>query len=89
MSWKQIAAFLGQPVNVAQRWAKSGMPVFRSGRYTAASVDALSKWLGKENGLAEPVHIATGEEDLSAYLRKGIAQVRRRHRQDSASRRAA
>jgi len=24
--WQQIAAFLGQPTSVAQRWAKSGMP---------------------------------------------------------------
>jgi hypothetical protein len=30
--WQQIAAFLGQPVSVAQRWAKSGMPVSREGR---------------------------------------------------------
>jgi hypothetical protein len=25
--WQQIAEFLGQPSSVAQRWAKSGMPV--------------------------------------------------------------
>jgi hypothetical protein len=24
--WQQIAAFLGQPVSVAQRWANDGMP---------------------------------------------------------------
>jgi hypothetical protein len=31
--WQQIAAFLGQPVSVAQRWAKTGMPVARQGRF--------------------------------------------------------
>jgi hypothetical protein len=29
--WQQIAAFLGQPVSVAQRWATEGMPVKREG----------------------------------------------------------
>jgi hypothetical protein len=25
--WQEIAAFLGQPVSVAERWAADGMPV--------------------------------------------------------------
>jgi hypothetical protein len=29
--WRQIAEFLGQPSSVAQRWAKSGMPVTHEG----------------------------------------------------------
>jgi len=31
--WQEIAAFLGQPLSVAQRWADSGMPVEKRGRY--------------------------------------------------------
>ena len=31
--WQQIAAFLGQPVSVVQRWANEGMPVKREGRF--------------------------------------------------------
>jgi hypothetical protein len=34
--WQQIADFLGQPVSVAQRWAKSSMPVTREGRHVQA-----------------------------------------------------
>jgi hypothetical protein len=30
--WQEIAEFLGQPSSVAQRWAKSGMPVTHEGR---------------------------------------------------------
>jgi len=40
--WKQIAGFLGQPVATAQRWAKDGLPVRRSGRYMVASAEELS-----------------------------------------------
>jgi len=40
-SWKEIATFLGQPVAIAQRWARSGMPVTREGRYTVAVPDEL------------------------------------------------
>jgi hypothetical protein len=31
--WNAIAGYLGQPVATAQRWAKSGMPVRKSGRF--------------------------------------------------------
>jgi hypothetical protein len=44
--WQQIAAFLGQPVNVAQRWAKSGMPIVLVGRSITASPADLNSWLG-------------------------------------------
>ena len=30
--WNEIARFLGQPVAVALRWARSGMPVNREGK---------------------------------------------------------
>jgi hypothetical protein len=29
--WQQIADFLGQPISVAQRWAKAGMPITEVG----------------------------------------------------------
>jgi hypothetical protein len=50
--WHEIAAFLGQPVNVAQRWTKSGMPVKREGRSITAVPRELNRWLSRE--LANP-----------------------------------
>jgi len=40
--WKEIASFLGQPVAVSQRWARSGMPMTREGRFMYASLFATS-----------------------------------------------
>lgn len=75
--WPAIAHFLGQPVAVAQRWAREGMPVERKGRYMTASRDELSKWLGREAGTREPVHITqTTDSDLLADLRRGLKEVR-------------
>lgn len=56
--WAAIAAYLGQPVAVAQRWAKSGMPVQRQERSMTANPNELSEWLGKEANTKVPVHIA-------------------------------
>jgi hypothetical protein len=75
---QQIAAFLGQPVSVAQRWAKTGMPVARHGRFATASGEALNKWLGRESG--EPLHVATQEDDLSAELKRGLSFVRKQQK---------
>jgi hypothetical protein len=55
--WQQIAAFLGEPTSVAQRWASDGMPVRRQGRYVETTPEELNAWLGKESG--KPVHVAT------------------------------
>jgi hypothetical protein len=74
--WQQIAAFLSQPVSVAQRWSKDGMPVNRQGRYVTATPDDLNKWLGREAG-GEPVKVATAALDLSAELKRGLAFARR------------
>jgi hypothetical protein len=46
---QQIATFLGQPLSVAQRWAKFGMPVTREGRCVYASPKELNRWLGRED----------------------------------------
>src|SRR3954466_11140133 len=73
--WQQIAHFLGQPISVAQRWAKSGMPVKRDGRFVTALPDELNGWLGREAG-GEPVHVATEGADLAAELNRGLSFVR-------------
>lgn len=74
--WQQISDFLSQPVSVAQRWAKDGMPLKRQGRYVTATPDELNKWLGREVG-GEPVQLATADLDLSKELKRGLAFVRK------------
>ena len=76
--WSQIAKFLGQPVAVAQRWAKSGMPVRREGRFTVASPAELRKWLGREAGTKESVFIGSTSRDLTQELKRGLEHARRR-----------
>ena len=73
--WQEIAFFLGQPVAVAQRWARSGMPLEKRGRYVYSSPEALNRWLGRESA-GEPVQIATKKTDLGAELRRGLSFVR-------------
>jgi hypothetical protein len=77
--WKNIAEFLGQPVSVAQRWAKSGMPAVHEGRSITASPEELNRWLGRESA-GEPVKIATEETDLAADLKRGLAYVKKHPR---------
>lgn len=85
--WQQIAAFLGQPVSVAQRWAKSGMPVIHEGRRVQASPDELSRWLGSQSA-GEPIQIATETPDLTSELKRGLSYVRK-HSPDHKKKRAA
>lgn len=73
--WQQIAAFLGHPAAVVQRWASEGMPVRRQGRFVTTTPEELNAWLGKESG--KPVHVATEDTDLAAELKRGLAFVRR------------
>ncbi len=77
--WKAIAEFLGQPVSVAQRWGRSGMPVRRSGRVISATRSELNSWLAQESG-GEPVEITTADTDLSAALKRGLGYVRKHRR---------
>src|ERR1700757_473295 len=72
--WQQIAAFLGEPTSVVQRWASDGMPVRKQGRYVETTPDELNAWLGKESG--KPVHVATENTDLTAELKRGLSFVR-------------
>jgi hypothetical protein len=76
--WQEIAAFLGQPVAVAQRWAHSeGMPAERRGRYIYALREKLNQWLGRESS-GEPVQISTEDTDLGAELKRGLSFVRKK-----------
>src|SRR5260370_31765416 len=74
--WQQIAAFLGQPVSVAQRWAESGMPVEKRGRYVYSSREDLNRWLGRES-TGGPVQIATASTDLNSELKRGLNFIRK------------
>ena len=75
--WPMIAKYLGQPVAVAQRWAKDGMPVERKGRSMTAKPEELNKWLGQQSGSSEPIHVAQSQdEDLLKELRRGLQAVR-------------
>lgn len=64
---------------MAERWAKSGMPVKRNGRNVSASRAELNAWLGREVA-GEPVHIAAETTDLSADLKRGLSYARKRTR---------
>lgn len=86
--WRQIAAFLGQPVSVVQRWATEGMPAKREGRYVETSREELNRWLGRESA-GEPVQIATPETDLSAELKRGLTFVRERDKSGKGKKKAA
>ena len=74
--WKQIAAFLGEPVSVIERWGAEGMPVRREGRLITTTPAELNAWLGKESG--KPLHVATDETDLTAELKRGLSFVRKK-----------
>lgn len=75
--WQQIAHFLGQPISVAERWAKSGMPVTHVGRRVHAFPEELKRWLGRESA-GEPVQIASEMDDLTSELKRGLSFVRKR-----------
>lgn len=77
--WESIAKFLGQPASVAQRWGKTGMSVTRQGRIVIANPEELNRWLGREAG-GEPLHVATGDDDLAAELKRGLAFARQKKR---------
>jgi primase-polymerase (primpol)-like protein len=73
--WQQIAAFLGEPTSVVQRWASEGMPVRRQGRFVSTTPQELNDWMGKESG--KPVHVATGNADLTSQLKRAVSFARR------------
>ena len=73
--WKQIAAFLGQPVAVVQRWASEDMPVRRQGRFVTTTTKELNDWMGKQSG--KPVHVITEDADLTSELKRAVSYARR------------
>jgi hypothetical protein len=73
--WQQSAAFLGEPTSVVQRWASEGMPVRRQGRFVSTTPQELNDWMGKESG--KPVHVATGNADLTSELKRAVSFARR------------
>ena len=75
--WPAIAKFLSQPVSTAQRWASEGMPVTRIGRYVAASPAELERWLTREAGAKESLHIPSEQTDLLADLKRGLSEARK------------
>jgi hypothetical protein len=86
--WHQIAAFLGQPVSVAQRWATEGMPIKRQGRYVYSSREELNRWLGRESA-GQRVEIATEQTDFGAELKRGLSFIRKQSRSQSEKNNAA
>jgi len=81
--WQQIAAYLGHPPAVVQRWALDGMPLRKQGRYVETTPEELNDWLGKQSG--KPVHFATADTDLTAELKRGLSFVRAEHKSGSGS----
>ena len=73
--WQQIAAFLGEPSSVVQRWASEGMPLRRQGRFVSTTVQELNEWMGRESG--KPIHVATGDNDLTSELKRAVSFARR------------
>lgn len=73
--WQQIAAFLGHPAAVVQRWASEGMPVHREGRYVATNEADLNAWMAKQSG--KPVTVAAENTDLASELKRGLAFVKK------------
>ena len=73
--WKQIASFLGEPASVVQRWASEGMPLRRQGRFVTTTTRELNDWIGSESG--KPVHVATGNTDLTSELKRAVSFARR------------
>ena len=71
--WQQISTFLSQPVSVAQRWAKDGMPIKRQGRFLTATPEELNKWFGSEVG-GEPVQVATADLDETKRYSQPISE---------------
>lgn len=75
--WNAIASYLGVGTATAQRWAKSGMPVKREGRFTVADPDEIRAWLGRESHMPAPAHVLTKGADVSAALKQSISALRR------------
>ncbi|HEX3821837.1 MAG TPA: hypothetical protein VHW45_16000 [Candidatus Sulfotelmatobacter sp.] len=52
------------------------MPVSREGRFVTASLEELSRYMGREAGLNVPVHVASGDMDMSGDLKRALTFAR-------------
>ena len=75
--WTAIAGFLGLPTATAQRWARTGMPVRKQGRFTVAYKAELQQWLGRESHMAAPAQVVGKNTDLASALKQSISAARR------------
>lgn len=56
------------------------MPVRRQDRYTVAAPEELNRWLGRESGAQEPLHIvAETDADLAIELRRSLSMAKGKH----------
>jgi phage terminase Nu1 subunit (DNA packaging protein) len=78
--WKEISAFLEQPVSVVQRWAREGMPVKREGRWIYADRKQLRSWLGFQPGSKREAQIASNVSDLGSELQRSLSSLKTRKR---------
>ncbi len=78
--WKAIGKHLGIGAGAAQRWAKSGMPVRREGRFMVAEANEISRWLGREAHMNAPAVLATENADVGAALKQSLALARKQKR---------
>lgn len=80
--WKGIGEYLGIGAAAAQRWATSGMPVRREGRFMVAEVEELRRWIGGQSHMAALAFIASSGADVSAALKESLTLARmRKHEQ--------
>jgi phage terminase Nu1 subunit (DNA packaging protein) len=75
--WTAIAGFLGLPTATAQRWARTGMPVRKQGRFTVADKKELQQWLGRESHMPAPAQVVGKGTDLASALKQSISAARR------------
>ena len=74
--WRSIAGFLGLPLATVQRWARTGMPVRKQGRFTVADKEELQQWLGRQSHMPAPAQVVDANTDLAAALQQSISATR-------------
>jgi hypothetical protein len=72
--WQQIAAHLGHPAAVVQRWGPKECPYAARGRFETTTPEELNAWLGRESG--KPMDIASENTDLAAEMKRGLSFIR-------------
>ncbi|HKW75371.1 MAG TPA: hypothetical protein VJN64_07595 [Terriglobales bacterium] len=75
--WVAIAGFLGLPTATAQRWARTGMPVRKQGRFTVADKSELQQWLGRESHMPAPAQVVGKNTDLASALKQSISAAKK------------